>query len=49
MAVTALRLLLLQVLRVLQDDRFDLVLTPQYFTNVTSYADVFNHLNPQFW
>ncbi|WIA35221.1 hypothetical protein OEZ86_003683 [Tetradesmus obliquus] len=38
-----------KVLRVLQDDRFDLVLTPQKFTNVTPYADVFNHLNPQFW
>jgi hypothetical protein len=39
----------LQVLRVLEDDRFDLVLTPQYFTNVEPYADAFNHLNPQFW
>jgi hypothetical protein len=42
-------LLLLQILRVLSDDRFDLVLTPQCFTNVTEYADPFNHLNPQFW
>jgi hypothetical protein len=39
----------LQILRVLSDDRWDLVLTPQYFTNITPYADAFNHLNPQFW
>jgi hypothetical protein len=45
----AVHALLLQILRVLSDDRFDLVLTPQCFTNVTPYADAFNHLNPQFW
>lgn len=38
-----------QILRVLEDSRYDLVLTPQFFTNVQPYADVFNHLNPQFW
>lgn len=38
-----------KILRVLSDDRWDLVLTPQYFTNISPYADAFNHLNPQFW
>jgi hypothetical protein len=41
----------LQILRLLSDPTLgvDLVLTPQFFTNVSPHADAFNHLNPQFW
>lgn len=38
-----------KILRVLEDNNLDLVLSPQYFTNILPFADAFNHLNPQFW
>jgi hypothetical protein len=47
--VLACLMCFLQILRLLSDPALDLVLTPQFFTNVSPHADAFNHLNPQFW
>jgi hypothetical protein len=42
--------MLLQAIRALHaDESLDLVLFPQSFTNQDPNADVFNHINAQFW